>query len=158
MLWAVCALLHPTPKHPLRQKTSTEPCKAILREAKPGGFQTGALTLQPLLFWKKQGQPRKKQGVFLFAEPLKSLETKGETHKKKGKSENEKSKETEKSKDWRVRGGFPLFLGKVQIVSRTLSGLFLVGADNIGTCFSYCYCVQVAVSKQCSRVRSFTLS
>ena len=27
-------------------------------------------------------------------------------------------------------GGFPLFSGKVQIVSRTLSGLFLVGALN----------------------------
>ena len=27
-------------------------------------------------------------------------------------------------------GGFPLFSGKVQIVSRTLSGLFLVGAVN----------------------------
>ena len=27
-------------------------------------------------------------------------------------------------------GGFPLFAGKVQIVSRTLSGLFLVGALN----------------------------
>ena len=29
-------------------------------------------------------------------------------------------------------GGFPLFFGKVQIVSRTLSGLFLVGAVIIG--------------------------
>ena len=28
------------------------------------------------------------------------------------------------------RGGFPLLSGKVQIVSRTLSGLFLVGALN----------------------------
>ena len=27
-------------------------------------------------------------------------------------------------------GGFPTFLGKVQIVSQTLSGLFLVGAVN----------------------------
>ena len=40
------------------------------------------LTLQPLLFGKKQarGSPKKAR-VFLFAEPLKSLEKKGETHK-----------------------------------------------------------------------------
>ena len=31
---------------------------------------------------KKQGKPRKMQGFFLFAEPLKSLEKKGKTHKK----------------------------------------------------------------------------
>ena len=40
------------------------------------------LTLQPLLFWKKQGKIRKKARVFLFAEPLKSLEKEGKTHKK----------------------------------------------------------------------------
>ena len=40
------------------------------------------LTLQPLLFWKKQGKPRKMQGFFFFAVPLKSLEKKGRTHKK----------------------------------------------------------------------------
>ena len=45
---------------------------------------------------KKQGKHRKKARVFLFAEPLKSLEKKGKTpQKKQGKSE--------KSKDWRVR-------------------------------------------------------
>ena len=32
------------------------------------------------------------------------------------------------SKSW----GFPLFSGKVRIVSRSLSGLFLVGAVNVG--------------------------
>ena len=63
-----------------------------------------ALTLQSLLFWKKQGFFPKKARVFLFAEPLKSLEKRGKTPpKKQGKSENEKSKEIKKSKDWRVR-------------------------------------------------------
>ena len=47
---------------------------------------------------KKQGLLPKKARVFLFAEPLKSLEKKGKTHKKQGKSENEKSKEIEKKK------------------------------------------------------------
>ena len=40
------------------------------------------LTLQSLLFWKKQGFSPKKARVFLFAEPLKSLEKRGKTHKK----------------------------------------------------------------------------
>ena len=37
--------------------------------------------------------------VFPFAEPLESLEKEGKRHKKR----KEKSKEIEKSKDWRVR-------------------------------------------------------
>ena len=40
------------------------------------------LTLQSLLFWKKQGFFPKNARVFLFAEPLKSLEKRGKTHKK----------------------------------------------------------------------------
>ena len=52
---------------------------------------------------KSKGNPEKNKG-FLFAEPLKSLEKRGKTpQKKQGKSENEKSKEIRKSKDWRVR-------------------------------------------------------
>ena len=62
------------------------------------------LTLQPLLKKKNKGNPPKKSKGFLFAEPLKSLEKKGKTpQKKQGKSENKKNKESEKSKDWRVR-------------------------------------------------------
>ena len=40
------------------------------------------LTLQTLLFWKKQGFFPKKARVFLFAEPLKSLEKEGKTQEK----------------------------------------------------------------------------
>ena len=70
---------------------------------------TISLTLQPFLsLEKKQGKPRKKQGFSLFAQPPKSLEKEGKTHKKarpllQDKSEIKKSKENEKSKDWRVR-------------------------------------------------------
>ena len=41
-----------------------------------------SLTLQPLLFWKRARESPKKARVFLFAEPPKSLEKKGRTHKK----------------------------------------------------------------------------
>ena len=48
-----------------------------------GPVRIRALTLQPLLFWKKsKGNPEKKTRVFLFAETLKSLEKKGKTHQK----------------------------------------------------------------------------
>ena len=57
----------------------------------------------PCFFGNSKGFSAKKQGFFLFAEPLKSLEKEGKRKKKQGKSENEKSKEIEKSKDWRVR-------------------------------------------------------
>ena len=50
------------------------------------------LTLQPLR------EPRKKQGFFPLAEPPKSLEKKGNTLKKQGKSEKEKSKESKKAR------------------------------------------------------------
>ena len=52
---------------------------------------------------KKARETPKKARVLLFAEPLKSLEKRKKRTKKQGKSENEKSKEIEKSKDWRVR-------------------------------------------------------
>ena len=44
------------------------------------------LTLQSLLSWKKQGFFPKKARVSLFAEPLKSLEKEGKTHKKARKT------------------------------------------------------------------------
>ena len=47
---------------------------------------------------KSKGFPPKKARVFLFAEPLKSLEKEEKRTKKQGKSENEKSQEIEKSK------------------------------------------------------------
>ena len=53
------------------------------------------LTLQPLFFWKNaKGTPQKKQGFF-FAEPLKSLEKKGKTHK----TARESGKKTRKTKE-----------------------------------------------------------
>ena len=62
------------------------------------------LTLQALLFWKKQGFSPKKARVFLFAEPLKSLEKEGKTHKKsKENRKMKKARKSKKSKDWRVR-------------------------------------------------------
>ena len=52
---------------------------------------------------KKQGKPRKMQGVFSSRNPSNPWKRKEKRTKKQGKSENEKSKEIEKSKDWRVR-------------------------------------------------------
>ena len=50
---------------------------------------------------KKQGKPRKKQGCFLFAEPLKSSERKGKCTKSKG---NWKTKKARKAKKARIGG------------------------------------------------------
>ena len=55
---------------------------------------------------EKQGKPRKKARVFLFAEPLKSLEKEGKAHKK-GK-ESRKTQKARKSKKARI-GGSGLF-------------------------------------------------
>ena len=63
------------------------------------------LTLQPLLFWKKQGKPTKKARVFLFAEPLESLGKKGKTHQKS--KEHRKTKKVRKSKKARIGGSGP---------------------------------------------------
>ena len=63
-----------------------------------------ALALPTLAFLRKARETPQKSKGFLFAEPLNSLEKEGKTLKKKqGKSENKKSKDVEKSKDWRVR-------------------------------------------------------
>ena len=51
----------------------------------------------PCFFEKKQGKPWKKQGFFSSRNPQNPC------RKKHGKSENEKSKDIQKSKDWRVR-------------------------------------------------------
>ena len=52
----------------------------------------------------KKTKEKKDRGVLLFAEPLKSLETKGKTaQKSKGNQKTKKSMENEKRKDWRVR-------------------------------------------------------
>ena len=62
-----------------------------------------------LAFLEKARVFPQKQGFFSSRNPqnpLKSLEKTGKTHKKQGKSDNEKSKENEKSKDWRVREGW----------------------------------------------------
>ena len=61
------------------------------------------LTLQSLLFWKKQGFFPNKARFFLFAEPLKSLEKRGKTHKKARKIE-ENEKKARKSKKARIGG------------------------------------------------------
>ena len=54
-------------------------------------------------FGKKARETPKKARVYLFAEPLKSLEKIGKSTEKQGKSEDEKSTEIGKSKGWRVR-------------------------------------------------------
>ena len=67
------------------------------------------LTLQPWLFGKKQGKPRKKQLFFSSrngppAGTPKILEKERKNaQKSKGNRKTKKSKEIEKSKDWRVR-------------------------------------------------------
>ena len=76
-------LTHPFPAPELRTK--------ILRKR---GF-----------FLKKTRETLKKTRVSLFADTLKSLEKKGKPRPKKArKLGKQKSKEIEKSKDWRVRG------------------------------------------------------
>ena len=62
----------------------------------------------PTLAFLEQARvfPPKKARVFLFAEPLESLEKKGKMpQESKENRKTQKSKEIEKSKDWRVRGG-----------------------------------------------------
>ena len=45
------------------------------------------------LFPEKQGKPRQKARVFLFAEPLKSLEKEGRSHKKKTRESRKRKKQ-----------------------------------------------------------------
>ena len=65
------------------------------------------LTLQSLLFWRKKskGFSPKKARVFLFAEPLKSLEKKGKRTKKARKiGKRKKNKEIEKKQGLEGQG------------------------------------------------------
>ena len=58
-----------------------------------------------LAFLEKAGVfPQKSKGFSLRGTPKNPWKRKEKRKKKPGKSENEKSKEIEKSKDWRVRG------------------------------------------------------
>ena len=69
----------------------------------PSPISKPSLTLQSCFFGKSKGFSPKKARAFLLAEPLKSLEKRGKTHKKKqGKSENKKK--TRKSKKTRIGG------------------------------------------------------
>ena len=61
------------------------------------------LTLQSLLFWKKQGFSPQKARVFLFAEPLKSLEKRGKTHKKARKI-GKRKKQGNRKKQGKLEG------------------------------------------------------
>ena len=66
------------------------------------------LTLQPLLFWKKQGFfPQKSKGFPLRGTPKILGKGRKKTQKSKGNQKTKKSKEIEKSKDWRVRDRTP---------------------------------------------------
>ena len=72
-------------------------------------FSTKTLTLQSLLFWKKQGFFPKKARVFLFAEPLKSLEKRGKTHKKARKIGKRKKQGNRKKQGLEGQGRFDKF-------------------------------------------------
>ena len=62
------------------------------------------LTLQTLLFWKKQGFFPKKARVFLFAEPLKSLEKEGKTQEKARKIGKRKKQGNQKKQGLEGQG------------------------------------------------------
>ena len=68
-------------------------------------FLIFALTLQPLLFWKKQGFSLKKARVFLFAEPLKSLEKKGKMPPKSKENRKQKKQGNRKKQGLEGQGG-----------------------------------------------------
>ena len=67
------------------------------------------LTLQTLLFWKKQGFSPKKARVFLFAEPLKSLEKEGKTQEKAREIGKRKKQGNRKKQGLEDQGNEPLF-------------------------------------------------
>ena len=64
-----------------------------------------ALTLQPLLFWKKQEFFPKNARVSLFAEPLKSLEKEGKTQEKARKIGKQKEQGDRKKQGLEGQGG-----------------------------------------------------
>ena len=78
------------------------------------GFGAPTLTLQPLLFWKKQGFLTKKARVSLFAEPLKSLEKEGKSQEKareigKRKKQGNRKKQGLEGQGKRPRNSTPRF-------------------------------------------------
>ena len=93
---------------------------------------------------KKSTDAPKKARISLSAEPLKSLEKKGKRTKKQGEPQNERSKENEESKDWRVREGNPV----KHRLKKFPSGTGIIGAPNLGSAegghpdlfrFVFCY-------------------
>ena len=74
--------------------------KVLRRELGEIGGALGTPHPDPLTLAKKSKENPEKSQAFLFAEALKSLEKKGKTHKKQGKSESEKNK----SKEARIGG------------------------------------------------------
>ena len=85
----------PTVAHPQKQRGSA-------------GIAT--LTLRPLLFLTKKtkGNPEKGKGFSLRGTPKILGKERKNAQKKQRKSENEKRKEIEKGKDWRVRAHLKL--------------------------------------------------
>ena len=74
-------------KRGMERERERERCCSMLglrsaRKEAGNAPRLSSLTLQSLFFWKKQGFFPQKARVFLFAEPLKSLEKRGKTHKK----------------------------------------------------------------------------
>ena len=91
------------------------------------------LTLQPLLFWKKQGFFPKKARVLLFAEPLKSLEKRGKTHKKAREIGKRKKQGNQKKQGLEGQGSPKIFLGGVVIISPAcLHGIACIGRMTCG--------------------------
>ena len=79
------------------------------------------LTLQSLLFWKKQGFSPKKARVFLFAEPLKSFEKRGKTHKKARKIGKRKKQGNRKKQGLEGQGlGLPSL--KLECIFQLIQG------------------------------------
>ena len=79
----------------------TDPPDPTLKSASPS---PPPLTLQTLLFWKKQGFFPKKARVFLFAEPLKSLEKEGKTKEKARKIGKQKKQGNRKKQGLEGQG------------------------------------------------------
>ena len=84
------------------------------------GIFVSSLTLQSLLFfWQKQGFFPQKARVFLFAEPLKSLEKRGKTHKKARKIGKRKKARKSKKQGLEGQGSPLLFQGNARILKNT---------------------------------------
>ena len=100
-------------------------CDKISRRAHPASTYNPVLPFLVFFFWKWKGKPPKKQGFFIPAEPLKSLEKKGKTLKKKNKEflAGEKNKEFPKNKERKDREG-PSIPALQRVEERPLGGLW----------------------------------